>query len=265
MKTLPCILYREFPADGFKQIQQTLTGAVNRRKTTRPLPLLFRADDIGVPSVNALRLLKLFSTYGVPLCLAVVPTWLTAIRWEKFKAHVDTTSPQWCWHQHGWRHANHQPSGKKAEFGAARTKSALRVDLIRGRDRLTSVMGSDFSPFFTPPWNRCSEETLELLAELGYRGISRSKGEQTRRAPLDDFFINVDLHTRKEVDAVSALQALCEELRQAVEEYYVSIMIHHQLMNESGFELLDLLLAFISQSSRFKVCSFSDLGEPESG
>jgi hypothetical protein len=122
-------------------------------------------------------------------------------------------------------------------------------------------MGSDFSPFFTPPWNRCSDQALELLAELEYRGVSRSRGEQYRRAFVDDFFINVDLHTRKEADPASALQGLCRELRQAIEENYVSIMIHHQLMNESSFELLDLLLSYISQSSKIKGYRFNELSE----
>ncbi len=262
MKTCPCALYREFPANGLTQIEQTLTDALDRSTSSKPLPVLFRADDIGVPSAHSLRLLGLFAHYRVPLCLAVVPAWLTATRWKVFKAHVDTGSPQWCWHQHGWRHANHQHGGKKGEFGTARPRSALRTDLIRGKDRLETVLGTDFSPFFTPPWNRCSDETLKLLAELDYRGISRSKGEQSRRAPLDDFFINVDLHTRKEADAAGALQALCEELRQAIEGYYVSIMIHHQLMNERSFELLEFLLSFISQSSKMKGCRFNELGKP---
>lgn len=263
MKPKPCALYREFPANGFTRIKQTLTGALDRETTTKPVPVVFRADDIGVPSAHSLRLLTLFANYRVPLCLAVVPSWLTAARWNTFKTHVNTSSPQWCWHQHGWRHANHQPTGKKGEFGEARTRSALRTDLSRGRDRLESVMGSDFSPFFTPPWNRCSDETLELLAELDYRAVSRSKGEQSRRAPLDDFFINVDLHTRKEADAASALRLLCEELRQAIEDYYVSIMIHHQLMNERSFELLELLLSFISQSSKMKGYRFNELGNAD--
>ena len=260
MKSKPCALYREFPANGFSQIEHTLTSGLERDTTSRPVPVVFRADDIGVPSAHSLRLLTLFADYRVPLCLAVVPSWLTATRWEVFKTQVDTSSTQWCWHQHGWRHTNHQPTGKKGEFGEARTRSALRTDLIRGRNRLESVMESDFSPFFTPPWNRCSDETLELLAELDYRAVSRSKGEQSRRAPLNDYFINVDLHTRKEADAAGALQLLCEELRLAIQDHYVSIMIHHQLMNERSFELLELLLSFISQSNKMKGCRFNELG-----
>ncbi len=228
----------------------------------RPIPVLFRADDIGVLSTNFGRLLDLFQTHQLPLCLAVVPTWLTQARWRAIKSHVDTGSALWCWHQHGWNHTNHQPSGKKGEFGSARPASAISADLARGKDRLLTIMGSEFSPFFTPPWNRCSEETLEILAELGFRGVSRSRGEQGNKTPLQDFFINVDLHTRKETGGRSALENLGDELRLAVEQHYVSIMIHHQLMNDCAFELLDLLLTLIVGNSKFRPCTFNDLRGP---
>jgi hypothetical protein len=259
MPPVTCILYRDFPGDGLTRIRQTLNTSLDRRSSTEPLPVLFRADDVGVPSANFLRLLDLFSGHALPLSLAVVPSWLTAARWSVFKSQVHTGSSQWCWHQHGWRHANHQPRGKKAEFGGARTKSALRADLSRGKDRLEEIMGADFSPIFTPPWNRCSEQTLELLAELDYQGVSRSRGEQAGRAPLPDLYINVDAHTRKEADSDAALQAMCLELSQAVEDRYISIMIHHQLMNDTAFELLELLLSIVSRSSTCTGCSFTDL------
>jgi len=259
MSRLPCILYDNFPGDGFKIIRRTLISALDRSTATGPLPVLFRADDVGVPSANFVRLLELFADHSLPLCLAVVPSWLTAARWSIFRSHVQTGSSQWCWHQHGWRHANHQPHGKKAEFGSTRSAAALRADLSRGKGRLESIMGAEFTPVFTPPWNRCSRQSLDLLAELDYKGVSRSSGEQSRRTPLPDFYINVDLHTRKEAGAGAALQALCRELQQAVEEHYVSVMIHHQLMNETAFELLDLLLSIFSKSSKCRGCSFNDL------
>ena len=262
MKHSPCALYRNFPDDGLERIGQVLSAAKERNVSSQPVPVLFRADDVGVPSTNFERLLSLFSGHRLPLCLAVVPAWLTQVRWKAVKSLVDTGSSQWCWHQHGWRHANHQVSGKKSEFGPARSKAALRDDLVRGRNCLRSITGTDFSEFFTPPWNRCSEDTLDILVELGYRGVSRSRGEQSGPTPLADLFVNVDLHTRKEPDSETALEALCGELHRAIEEHYVAIMIHHQLMDQSAFALLDLLLSLISGSSAFKGCSFTDLAAP---
>lgn len=264
MKNTPCPLYQDFPDDGLERIAELLTTASARRESGDPVPVLFRADDIGAPSANFERLLSLFSHHHLPLCLALVPAWLTRARWSAITSLVDTGSSQWCWHQHGWRHANHQPSGKKAEFGPARSAAALKNDLVRGRDRLRAIAGSDFSSFFTPPWNRCSTATLAILAELGYRGVSRSRGEQGETTALQDLYVNVDLHTRKEADGETALQALCSELQKAIDENYVSIMIHHQLMDRSSFELLDLLLRRFSESSTFRGCSFADLSGPVS-
>ena len=258
MKSAPCILYRNFPGDGLQRIKDTLSAALDRSTFPLSLPVLFRADDIAVLSPNFLRMLYLFQTYQLPLCLAVVPTWLTQTRWKAIKSHIDTESSLWCWHQHGWNHTNHQSTGKKCEFGTARSRSAITDDLSRGKDRLRTIVGSDFSPFFTPPWNRCSDETLLILAEQGFSGVSRSRGEQGKKAPLEDFFVNVDLHTRKEPDCDSALEALCDDLRLAVEQHYVSIMIHHQLMNDSAFELLELLLALMAENSNFRVCTFNE-------
>jgi peptidoglycan/xylan/chitin deacetylase (PgdA/CDA1 family) len=255
----PCILYRDFPGDWHQRIRRTLVTALDRSDSPEPLPVFFRADDVGVLSTNFLRLLDLFQRHRMPLCLGVVPTWLTRTRWTAINTHVETSSTQWCWHQHGWSHTNHQATGKKCEFGSARSIRALRDDLERGRDRLQDIMGRDFSPFFTPPWNRCSQETLSLLSKLGFRAVSRSKGEQGPKAIIDDFYINVDLHTRKEADGGTALEALCDELGRAVEEHYVAIMVHHQLMSQSSFDLLDLLLSLVSRSGTLKVCTFNEL------
>jgi len=103
-------------------------------------------------------------------------------------------------------------------------------------------MGDDFQPIFTPPWNRFDNETGEALLELGYRAVSRSNGEQ-KKVPLPnglpDVPINVDLHTRSEVDPVEGLTALLEEFGEAVESGRVGVMLHHQRMNEAAFMFLD--------------------------
>ena len=71
---------------------------------------------------------------------------------------------------------NHEPSGKKYEFGPARSIAAIEHDLMRGRERLMYLMQDTFFPAFTPPWNRCSKEALVVLKTLGFRAISRSRG-----------------------------------------------------------------------------------------
>ena len=219
--------FLDFFEDGVDRVRDSLLTELQRLDPGPAVPIFFRADDIGVISARFLRLLRLFQAYQVELCLAVVPVWLSRARWGAINAVIDGRSPLWYWHQHGWSHTNHQESGKKSEFGPARSVEAIRNDLVRGRDRLEAIIGSSFYPLFTPPWNRCSEATVDILAELGYEAISRSLGEQGHPARLPDYYVNLDLHTRKEADPASALDNLCGELRRAVAERRIGVMIHH--------------------------------------
>ena len=115
--------------------------------------LFFRADDVAVPGERFRDMLRVFAQNEVPLNLAVVPAWLTRERWRALSRLGASTPRLWCWHQHGWRHMNHEPQGKKQEFGPARPPEALRRDLDRGRERLQRLMGDCFYPVFTPPWS----------------------------------------------------------------------------------------------------------------
>ena len=116
--------------------------------------VFFRADDIGVPSKNFEHMMALFLACHMPLCLAVVPAWLTRARWAAMAGFRQKGSSLFCWHMHGFRHCNHEPSGKKQEFGPARSSKELYNDLSKGQARLLSIMGKHLTQVFTPPWNR---------------------------------------------------------------------------------------------------------------
>nr|NJM01228.1 hypothetical protein [Desulfobacula sp.] len=131
------------------------------------IKIFFRADDIAAPSKNFSRMMGLFLKYQVPLCLAVVPAWLTPKRWEAMAEFREKGRDLFCWHMHGYRHMNYEPQGKKQEFGPARTARVVLNDLIKGRERLETIMGKDLTPVFTPPWNRCSRDALMMLKKPG--------------------------------------------------------------------------------------------------
>jgi len=222
--------------------------------------VFFRADDIGVPSRHFSRLLEVFGRHGVPLNLAVVPSWLTQRRWEIIEAQARPHARLWCWHQHGRRHANHQKNGKKAEFGPDRSTGAARRDLVLGRERLAAILGPHFTPVFTPPWNRCSKHTLACLDDLGYAAVSRSAGAAPPPpAGLRDLFVNVDLHTRKEPDPREAAARLLQELAQALRSGWCGVMIHHQRMNGAAFTFLDSLLSRLKKNPAFELLKFTDM------
>ena len=221
--------------------------------------IFFRADDIGVISDTFIKLVKLFAHRRVPLNLAVVPTWISESRWSAIGNVCEVSSPLWCWHQHGWRHKNHQKEGKKCEFGSHRKDQEIEADILRGMQRLQSLLGQHFSPFFTPPWNRCSEKTLAILKNAGFKAVSRDSGAKTLHIPLPDFQVNADLHTRKENPPGESLKKLGIELENGIMSGRLGIMIHHQRMNNSAFLLLDRLLQMVTGNDLLIPVNFKDL------
>ncbi len=253
-------IWLSVPSEVDSRIETCIDSArIERNKTVY---IFFRADDVAVPGKQFTRLMKLFARYRVPLSLAVVPAWLTGPRWEQLKRLGQKSPDLWCWHQHGWRHKNHEMKGKKQEFGASYPFSTLRADIVRGRSRLETLMGKSFYPVFTPPWNRCSRNTLELLKKLGYHAVSRSYNSQPPPPKgLPDFQVNVDLHTRKERDPLTGWDNLFSEFRQTMVNGLCGVMIHHQRMNDAAFDFLEFFLKkIIKQKGLFPV-HFKDMAE----
>jgi peptidoglycan/xylan/chitin deacetylase (PgdA/CDA1 family) len=237
------------PADVTQRLAGCIDTSLRCHSAKKPAHIFFRADDIGVPGKQFNRLIDLFKRYEAPLSLAVVPAWLTPMRWSALMKICRDTSSLWCWHQHGWRHKNYEKLLKKQEYGPSRTTAEIEFELLRGRKRLASLMKGRFYPLFTPPWNRCSRETLELLRKLDYLAVSRSQNAMPA-APrgLPDIFVNVDLHTRRETRAEDGWKNLFEETAAALSSGFCGIMIHHQRMNDAAFGFMDILLDKLMQS-----------------
>ena len=251
-------LYRKLPADTKKHLQLAVDRGLAKGKGEAEL--FFRADDIGVPGRQVSQLIQLFLAARLPLCLAVVPSWLTPVRFETLLALTGKQSAQWCWHQHGWLHRNHEAEGKKQEFGPARPRTEQVHDLRKGKERLTTIMDKLFSPFFTPPWNRCSLDTLQGLQDLGFQGVSRSSGATPLSPPeLPDLQINADLHTRKEANPEECLHNLLRELEQGLAAGRSGIMIHHQRMDQTAFAFLAILLDLIASHPGLHPVRFQEI------
>ena len=260
MQTDVSPIWHHLPPDLIDRTERCIEIASERLWNNRSGRIFFRADDVAAPGKILAKLMEIFQRRRVPLCLAVVPAWLTGSRWQYLNDLGVGDSSLWCWHQHGWRHANHEINGKKQEFGASRSRSDIKRDLLLGKRRLEDFMGAAFYPVFTPPWNRCSLSTLELLQELGYVAVSRSCGSQPE-APkeLCDFCVNVDLHTRKERDPAEGWNNLLGELQLAVASECCGIMIHHQRMNDAAFDFLEFLLQTLLRHKKLQLLHFRDM------
>ena len=253
-------LWQSLPTDLTSRLKQSIDSACDKTDSKMNKYVFFRADDVAVPGKAFIRLMDLFSQNRVPLSLAVVPTWLTGSRSQIIKEMIRKDSSLWCCHQHGWRHINHETTGKKQEFGESRFRAQIQTDLLRGKRKLESILGNEFFPVFTPPWNRCSSITLEILKELGYYGVSRdfdSKPDPPDGLP--DFSINVDLHTRKEGDPSLALDNLLDEIEHGISKGLCGIMIHHQRMNDLAYVFLEIFIQELFKNKKLEIIHFKDL------
>jgi hypothetical protein len=123
-------------------------------------------------------------------------------------------------------------------------------------------MGESILPIFTPPWNRCDQETLDALEGMGCRAISRNLGAQPPApSALPDYPVSVDLHTRNEMDAEVGWRKLFGELRTNLASGFCGIMIHHQRMNGNAYDFLNLLLSALKQQKQVRLVHLGTLLE----
>jgi peptidoglycan/xylan/chitin deacetylase (PgdA/CDA1 family) len=223
--------------------------------------VFFRDDDVAVPGIQFEKMMRLFGELGVPLCPALVPSWLTTSRWRRIRELFDPSSSLWCWHQHGWRHVDHEKSGKKQEFGPSRSDARLTRDLRKGRARLEDIVGKHFYPVFTPPWNRCSDAALKIIKDLGYKAVSRIRGAPPPGVDLKDVAVDVDLHTRKDTDGHIGWNTLLQEFETGIRTGRCGIMLHHRRMNAAAFDFLEVLLKVLVAHPHIRLVNFRDLLE----
>ena len=158
---------------------------------TAPVHFFIRDDDAGWDDARLFALLRCTELAGVPIDLAVIPQATGVGLAAELRACVDGPGGRIGLHQHGHAHSNFETTGRKCEFGPSRDLQAQRRDLIAGREHLHTRFGARLDAFFTPPWNRCSDATPDLLAGLGYTGLSRDRSAPLQQA-LPELRVDVD-------------------------------------------------------------------------
>jgi len=135
--------------------------------------IFFRDDDSDEDEETLRHLLDISLSRQVPLTLAVIPGKLTDATIQLFKRHKRAAPTLLEIHQHGWTHVNHEQEGRKCEFGPSRTYQEQYDDIARGKAIMEQAFPLRFFPAFTPPWNRCTQETFKVLDELGFQVLSK--------------------------------------------------------------------------------------------
>jgi peptidoglycan/xylan/chitin deacetylase (PgdA/CDA1 family) len=211
-----------------------------------PLQLFIRNDDVSDDEPRLRQLLALGEKHRVPLTLAVIPGLLTEGAIELLNQQDDLIELQ----QHGWQHTNHETCGKKCEFGASRDNAAQHADLAAGQARMNEAFGTRWFPAFTPPWNRCTAATAQGLIDLSFCALSRDVSQASFDDPrLPEFPVTLDLFRWRGGAALRPSDELHQELaRQIRHTDRIGMMLHHQVMDDAAFALLDEWLTVLTQS-----------------
>jgi hypothetical protein len=215
----------------------------------QPIDVFFRDDDAGWEDERLLELIGRFAEHGLPLDLAVIPAELT----EPLAAAL--TKRHAGLHQHGFAHTNHQLEGRKCEFGPARDRAAQRGDIQAGQERLRALLGDRLDPFFTPPWNRCTHDTGEVLVELGFTLLSREhKAEPLNLLPELPVHLDVARLSPQELDTRFAAHVKGGGP--------IGVMFHHGVMEPDDMRRASELLALLAGHENVVARSMAELSRP---
>jgi hypothetical protein len=121
-----------------------------------PVEFFFRNDDVGRRSEALWPLLALFADRAIAIDLAVIPALLSDSVAARLAGHCGDSGGHVRVHQHGWRHEDHETSGRQCEFGASRGAGEQAADLRMGRDRLRRRSSS----LTMRPLSLCSNFTI---------------------------------------------------------------------------------------------------------
>ncbi|MGE0633622.1 MAG: hypothetical protein AB7O96_14510 [Pseudobdellovibrionaceae bacterium] len=219
------------------------------------MKLFFRNDDVGWNLKDFEKLLGLFVKNGQKLNGAAIPSAsMDAYKKDVFNAHRGNLQI----HTHGYAHLDHQSEGKKAEFGSARSHDSVKKELRESLSMTQDVFKDLFFPAFTPPWNRIDETLIPLLAEAGFKVLSRDGDKISKTPGLKDLNIDLDLHTSKKPRIYTTESLLAEAEEVGKTKKHVGIMIHHKHMVEDDFVFMDQFLKLLS-SKKIETHFFSEL------
>lgn len=209
-----------------------------------PVNFFVRDDDAGWDDQKLMALLDVMGGAGVPIDLAAIPTAVTPALAEQLEARRRAGQAIGI-HQHGHAHSNHETTGRKCEFGDARSVAQRAADLRQGRELLHALFGDALDPIFTPPWNRVSADTPHLLAELGYAALSRDVTAPPQQA-LPEITVHTDWSKQWRLALVqpgeAATQIASDLARHASRGACVGLMLHHAAMSDAEFDALRALL-----------------------
>lgn len=230
-----------------------------------PACLFFRDDDCGWGDDRLLLLLDILADFDVPVDLAAIPAALNSVFAQKLSRRMAAHPERLRIHQHGYAHLNHEPSGKKCEFGPARDYRSQHIDIEKGQRLLAELLGAEPDPIFTPPWNRCTAVTARCLAELGFQALSRDSHAEAFDIPvLMEIPIAVDWFAHRKKVRLNQMEwgeLLAAKFESAAS---IGIMLHHAVMDAEEMQALAELLSLLARHPNVNCQTMQSLAAAQS-
>ena len=214
---------------------------------SKPVQFFFRDDDAGLDNEALWRLLDHSQKRAVHIDLAVIPIELDD---RLAGALCDRASTGLVHlHQHGFRHVNHETDGRKYEFGPSRSHDQQLADIAQGRAVVGGQLHPYVEPIFTPPWNRCTEQTASALANLGFQVLSRDHtAVPFGLAELAEVPVTIDWFAKTKGEPWTRERVGTQIAQQITNgSAPVGVMLHHAITNGEHLALLDQLLSLVAE------------------
>jgi predicted deacetylase len=209
-----------------------------------PTPVFFRDDDAGWADDRLVALIDRFARRAAPIDVAVIPAETTDSLAAALRDRAANDGVRL--HQHGFAHVNHEPTGRKHEFGPSRDFEAQLADLLRGREIMAERFGALVDPIFTPPWNRCTADTGAAVVAAGFDVLSRDHtAAPLNRDDLREVPVTVDWFGQTKGVPWTRVE-VAERIAAGVGAGGpVGIMLHHAVTDDANLVALDDLLALL--------------------
>jgi predicted glycosyltransferase len=228
------------------------------REKGKTVSIFLRNDDGDKDEDTLRQLLDITLSHQVPLHVAVIPKTLThaGVRLLRDVKHAQPELLELG--QHGFQHLNHELEGRKCEFGESRSFEEQLNDIASGKKILEETLQEYFAPVFTPPWNRCTKDTLKIIEQLGFEILSRDNNHLLLTVyKFQEISTTLDFFTWKDGAKLKNPKGLTEELiKQLNTNRPIGLLLHHKVMDAEAFAFLDELLR---ELKRYSVIQFHTL------
>lgn len=224
-----------------------------------PVSIFIRNDDAGWDDDSLYRFLDMTGALGLTVDLAAIPGAITEPQAKKLCEFIGQNDGARI-HQHGLAHVNHEQYGRKCEFGPSRSASIQQADIRHGKRRLADFFGRLVDPIFTPPWNRCTEETAHALRLEGFQCLSRdATAEKLDGKLVEELSVTVDWQKRKKpagINRAAIIETLASQLKDNIES--IGVMTHHATLSRDDLSLLRDAILIMQQAPHIKFIPMMD-------